>query len=342
MTDVAGRRPTIKDVARHAGVSVSTVSYALNDSGPVAPDKRARVLAAVQQLGYAPNQSARSLKRRRVSSIGLIVPDLRNEFFALVAEGVVEEAQRHDVTVVLCSTDATAEREVYYAKLLRTQRLDGVIYLSGTGVSPGALAELAAGRSVVFVDERLLGIDVPFVGSENRRGAREVAAHVLETGHERVAFVSGPPALWTSEQRLAGYREAVAAAGREPDAAPVVVGDYRRPSGYAAAQRLLEVPAARRPTAILCANDLMAIGVMEYCRDHGLEVPRHVSITGFDDVPLAALLSVPLTTVRQPAGEMGQRAAQLLLAHVAGAAAVEPADLLPTVLQLRASVAPPR
>jgi DNA-binding LacI/PurR family transcriptional regulator len=337
-----GRRPTIKDVARHAGVSVSTVSYALNDSGPVAPEKRARVLAAVQELGYAPNQSARSLKRRRVSSIGLIVPDLRNEFFALVAEGVVEEGQRHDVTVVLCSTDASAEREAYYATLLRTQRLDGVIYLSGTGVSPRALAELAALRSVVFVDERVLGLDVPFVGSHNRRGARDVAAHVLEAGHERLAFVTGPPVLWTSEQRLAGYREALAAAGHDPDAVPVAAGDYRQPSGYAAAERLLAAPAGRRPTAILCANDLMAIGVMQYCRDHGLEVPGDVSVTGFDDVPLAALLSVPLTTVRQAAGEMGRRAAELLLAHVAGAAPDEPADLLPTVLQRRASVGAPR
>lgn len=340
MSGVAGRRPTIKDVAQHAGVSVSTVSYVINDSGPVAADKRARVLTAVRELGYAPNQSARSLKRRRVSSIGLIVPDLRNQFFALVAEGVVDAAQQHDVTVVLCSTDASAEREAYYATLLRTQRLDGVIYLSGTGVSPGALAELAALRSVVFVDERLLGLDVPFVGSHNRRGAREVADHVLAAGHERLAFVTGPPALWTSEQRLAGYREAVAAAGRNPDAVPVVVGDYRQPSGYAAAERLLSAP--EPPTAILCANDLMAIGVMEYCGAHGLSVPADVSVTGFDDVPLAALLSTPLTTVRQPAREMGAHAAELLLAHVAGAPPEEPTELLPTALQARASVAAPR
>lgn len=340
MSVAPGRRPTIKDVARRAGVSPSTVSYVMNDNGPVAADKRARVRAAVEELGYAPNQSARSLKRRRVSSIGLIVPDLRNQFFALVAEGVVQEAQRSDVTVVLCSTDASAEREAYYARLLRTQRLDGVIYLSGTGVSPGGLADLAALRRVVFVDERLLGIDVPFVGSHNRRGAREAATHVLAAGHERLGFVTGPPALWTSEQRVAGYREALAGAGLDPDRVPLVVGDYRQPSGAAAAQALLEAPADARPTAILCANDLMAIGVMQYCRDHGVDVPRDLSVTGFDDLPLSQLLSIPLTTVRQPAREMGERATELLLAHVAGEAP-EPPELLATTLRVRASVAPP-
>ena len=333
------RRPTIKDVARHAGVSVSTVSYAINDSGPVAPDKRARVLAAVHELGYTPNQSARSLKRRRVSSLGLIVPDLRNQFFALVAEGVHDTAAERDVLVVLCATDATAEREASYARLLRSQRLDGVIYLSGTGVSPASLVTLAAQHAVVFVDERIVGLDVPFVGADNRRGAREAAAHVIERGHERLAIVAGPPALWTSEHRIAGYREALAAARRDPDTVPVAVGDYRQLSGYEAAERLLSRP--DRPTAFLCANDLMAIGVMAHCRDRGLRVPEDVSVVGFDDVPLAELLTPPLTTVRQPARDMGRRAAELLLARVAGEDP-EADVLLPASLQVRGSVAPAR
>lgn len=340
MSDVAAPRPTIKDVAKRAGVSVSTVSYVMNDSGPVADGTRARVLAAVAELGYAPNQSARSLKRGRVASMGLIVPDLRNQFFALIAEGVVDAAQASDVLVVLCATDASEEREAYFSTLLRTQRLDGVIYLSGTGVSPGALVELTAQRSVVFVDERLVGIDVPFVGSDNRRGAREAMAHVLAAGHTRVAIVGGPPALWSAEQRLAGYREALAAAGLDPDTVPVVAGDYRQASGVAAAERLLAGPT--RPTAVVCANDLMAIGVLEHCRAAGLRVPDDVSVTGFDDVPLAALLASPLTTVRQPAREMGRDAARLLLAHIAGTAGdAGEGALLPTSLCVRASVGPP-
>jgi DNA-binding LacI/PurR family transcriptional regulator len=333
----------MKDVAREAGVSVSTVSYVVNDSGPVAEDRRARVLEAVRRLGFTPNESARSLKRQRVASIGLIVPDLQNGFFALVAEGVGDVAREQDVLVVLCSTDASEEREAYHAGLLRSQRLDGVVHLSGTGASPGALVELAASHAVVFVDERVPGLDVPFVGSDSRRGARAVARHVLEQGHRRVAIVSGPPALWTSEQRVAGYREAIAAAGLDPDDAPLRSGDYRQESGRACAEALLAVPPDERPTAILCANDLMALGVLEHCRAAGLDVPGDVSVVGFDDMPVAGLVTPGLTTVSQPAREMGRQAATRLLHLVHGATdpAGEP-ELLRTELRVRRSVAPPR
>jgi DNA-binding LacI/PurR family transcriptional regulator len=332
------RRTTMKDVARRAGVSLSTVSYVINDSGPVAADRRARVLAAVQELGYAPSEPARSLKRRRVATIGLIVPDLGNQFFAGVAEGVTQAATEHDVLVVLGTTDAVQEREAYYTRLLRGQRLDGVIYLSGTGVPPRALQELAELHAVVFVDERVVGLDVPFVGADNRRGARDAMAHVLSRGHTRVTIVGGPPALWTAEQRLAGYREALAAAGLDPDATPVLRGDYRQASGARAAAQALDGPEAAAPTVLVCANDLMALGVMAYCRDHRLRVPDDVSVVGFDDVPLASLLVPSLTTVRQPAQEMGRRATESLLAYVEGR---EPGaeDVGATELQVRESVA---
>jgi LacI family transcriptional regulator len=335
------RRTTIKDVARRAGVSVSAVSYVLNDSGPVAPQRRARVLAAIAELGYAPSEAARSLKRGRVATIGLIVPDLGNQFFAAVAEGVTVAAMEHDVLVVLCTTDATAEREAYYTRLLRGQRLDGVIYLSGTGVPPRALQELAELQAVVFVDERLYGLEVPFVGADNRRGAREAMAHVLAAGHEHIVVVGGPPALWTSEQRLAGYREALAAAGLDPDRTPVLRGDYRQQSGYEAAREALETTGARRPTAFMCANDLMALGVVQYCRDHGFAIPDDVSVVGFDDIPLASLLVPALTTVRQPAAELGRRAADMLLAHIAGEEGAPREDLVPTELQVRETLAAP-
>jgi DNA-binding LacI/PurR family transcriptional regulator len=333
----------MKDVARRAGVSVSTVSYVINDSGPVAPDRRERVLDAVRALHYAPSAPARSLKRGRAASIGLVVPDLGNQFFAGVAEGVTEAALSHDVLVVLCTTDATQEREAYYTRLLRTQRLDGVIYLSGTGVPPRALLELAELDAVVFVDERVVGLDVPFVGADNRRGAREAMAYVVTCGHERIVLVGGPPVLWTSEQRMAGYREALAAAGRDPDRPPVLRGDYRQASGYAAAREALAARSGERPTAFVCANDLMALGVIEYCRDHGLRVPADVSVVGFDDVPLASLLVPSLTTVRQSAADMGRRALELLLAQVSGKRR-PPAvadELVPTELRVRESVAPP-
>lgn len=339
----ARKRVTIRDVAARAGVSTSTVSYVINDSGPVAAGTRALVTNAIRELGFEPNQSARSLKRPRVSSIGLIVPELRNAFFALLTEGVQEAAFEHDVVVVLCSTGASAEREDYYASMLKSQRLDGVLYLSGTGVSRQSLIELAALEPIVFVDERLTGMDVPWVGSDNRGGARAAAEHLLEVGHRHIGIIGGPPALWSAEQRLAGYREAMAAAGIDPDDAPTRDGDYRYDSGYKAAGELLSGSQRERLTAILCANDLMAFGVIRYCRENGLRIPEDVSLVGFDDIPAASLLSPPLSTVRQAAHEMGRLATELLLKRVGGedAGSVEAPALLPTSLQARESVGPP-
>lgn len=334
------RPATIRDVARRAGVSVSTVSYVMNGTGPVADRTRSRVLAAIREVGFEPNQAARSLKRGSAAAIGLIVPDLRNEFFALVAEGVQDVAFSRDVLVVLCSSDANIERETSYARLLRRRRVDGVVYLSGTGVSPGALFELAERGPVVFVDELIAGLDVPFVGSDNRRGARAVAEHVLDRGHRRLAVIGGPAALWTAEQRLAGYREALAGAGLDPDSVPVVLGDYRQESGYRLSLALLTDGPGQRPTALLCANDLMAIGALQYCREAGIRVPEELSVVGFDDIPVAPLLSPPLTTVRQPAREMGRQATELLLSRLQAPSPALERTLLPVELRVRESVAP--
>lgn len=319
------RRPTMKDVARHAGVSVSTVSYVLNNSGPVATSRRTRVLDAVRVLEYTPNESARSLKRRSTSTIGLVVPDLANQFFALVAEGVERAAAERDVLVVLCAPEATERPMSHHARLLQSQRLDGVVYLSGIGTSPSLILELARSGPVVLVDEQIPGFELPAVVSDGRRGAREVAAHVLEQGHRRLAVIGGPGALWTAERRLAGYREAVAAAAADPDAMPVYAGDYRMQSGARLAAKALSVPRRRRPTALLCANDLMAIGALRYCREEGIDVPGEVSVAGFDDVPIAGLISPALTTVAQPARDMGYAAAKILFSRLRGGDDNEPA-----------------
>lgn len=329
----------MKDVARHAQVSLSTVSYVLNDSGPVAPERRNRVLDAVRVLEYSPNESARNLKRRSAATIGMIVPDLTNQFFAMVTEGVQRAASARDVLVVLVVPDASEQPEEKQAQLLRSQRVDGVVYLSGTGSMPASIYELARSGPVVLVDEQIPGMDLPAVVCEARKGAREVAALVMEHGHRRVAVIGGPPGLWTAQQRLAGYREAFAGAGIDPDSVPVLPGDYRQASGYELAARALA--AEPRPTALVCANDLMAIGAMEYCREVGLRVPADVSVVGFDDLPVSALLTPRLTSVRQPAHDMGFRAASALfdLLEKGESGAI---GELPAAVQVRESVCPPR
>lgn len=334
------RRTTMKDVAEHARVSISTVSYVLNDSGPVASERRNRVLDAVRVLEYSPNESARSLKRRSASAIGMVVPELTNQFFALVTEGVQKAASARDVLVVLVVPDATEQPEENQAKLLRSQRLDGVIYLSGTGSMPASIYELARSGPVVLVDEQIPGMDLPAVVSDSRKGAREVATHVLDNGHRRLAVIGGPPALWTAQQRLAGYREAFAGAGIDPDSVPVFPGDYRQSSGVAFAAEALAAPPDARPTALLCANDMMAIGAIDYCRTHGYRVPEDVSIVGFDDLPVSTLLTPRLTTVRQPARDMGARAVNALFDLLANKKS-DAIGLLPVAVQLRDSVCPP-
>ncbi|WMM72340.1 LacI family DNA-binding transcriptional regulator [Rhodococcus pyridinivorans] len=329
------KRTTIKDVAEHAGVSMSTVSYVLNDSGPVAPDRRTRVLDAVRVLEYSPNESARNLKRRSASRIGMVVPDLTNQFFAMITEGVHQAASARDVLVVLVVPGSSEQSEEAQTRLLRSQRVDGVIYLTSTGSMPEACYELARSGPVVLVDEQIPGIDLPAVVCDSRRGARQVAQHVLDKGHRDVAIIGGPEGLWTAQQRLAGYREALAGAGIDPDTVPVYYGDYQQSSGRDMAERALA--AQTRPTALICANDLMAVGAMEYCREQGLRMPEDVSIVGFDDLPLSSLLTPRLTTVRQPARDMGYRAATVLFDLIENRTP-EPMDPLPTTLQDRSSV----
>jgi DNA-binding LacI/PurR family transcriptional regulator len=329
----------MKDVAEKAGVALSTVSYVLNDSGPVADDRRTKVLEAVRALGYLPNETARNLKRQSVATIGLVVPDLVNQYFAMIAEGVEQAASEKDILVVFCTPEATGEGESWNSRLLRSQRLDGLIYLSGADTRMEPLVDLMRVGPVVLLDEKLPGFNLPSVVSENRQGAREVAAHLTSLGHRRLAILGGPPELWTAEQRLSGYREAIAAAGLDPDTIPVLTGDYRMASGERLADQALSGPVAERPTALICANDLMAIGALSYCRRAGLRVPQDISVVGFDDLPLVSLLTPSLTTVRQPARELGKEAVKLLLSLVDGVEVDSPPPS-PVTLKIRESSGP--
>jgi DNA-binding LacI/PurR family transcriptional regulator len=335
------RRPTIRDVAKEAGVSLGTVSAVINGSAQVTAKNRSRVQQCIAELGYEPNTAAQSLKRQRSSSIGLIVPDLQNPFFASVAEGVQKFVQAHDVLMMLGTTGAESRWEEYYAQTLRARRLDGMILLSGTGKPTAGLVKLVESGSVVFVDEYIPGLDAPFISATNRIGARQVAQELLRAGHEHIAIVAGPYWLWTSQQRLAGYREALAAAGRDPDETPVIPGDYTADSGYSATRAILESPKTSGVTAIIYGNDLMAVGGVRYLKETGKRIPDDMSIVGFDDIDSSLMLEPSLTTVAQPSFKMGQAAAQLLL-HKVGMVEEPETISFATELRARDSVGPPR
>ena len=314
MASESPRRTTITDVAKQAGVSVSTVSYRLSGNRPISDETARRIDEAMRQLSFAPNSRARNLRRRRSDSIGIVLPDPQNPFFMQVASGLESVLRPEGMCLVLCPTEFEDERERYYARLLTTRQLDGVVLLSGTGRLVRALETLAARRQVVLVDEPIKGLEVPLVTADNFGAAKSLAAHAVNLGHRRVGIIAGPSTLWTAHQRLAGMRSALTDSGigepRWVEHAP-----YTTQGGAEAARAMLS--GKRRPSLIMAANDFQALGVYGVCRGLGLMVGRDVSITGFDDIPLSELVTPGLATVQQPAFEMGAVAGRVLLARLA-------------------------
>jgi len=312
-------------------VSASTVSAVLNGTAPTSADVRERVGKAVADLGYQAEAHARNLRRRSANAVGLVIPDPANPFFIEVALGVQAMALESDMVVVLCATDDAAELDAYCGHLLRTRNVDGLIFTSGGHRFPGELRRLGGEVPVVLADDLFADAPYPFVGSDNRGGAQAAARLALDHGHRRIAILAGPAEVWTAEQRLAGYLAELAGAGLAP--VTVVRGDYRVPSGRQASAEII----ASGATAVLAANDLMAIGLIQSCLQAGVRVPGDLSVVGFDDIPPASYLAPQLTTVRQPGREIGRAAMDALLTQLAGHT---PNDrhLLPTELVIRDTV----
>jgi LacI family transcriptional regulator len=308
---------TIREVAQAAGVSVATVSRVVSGSAHgVRPDTRDRVLEAVARLRYQPNLVARGLKKRVTGTVGLIVPDISNPFFPAIARGIEDVASRAGMGVLLCNTYEDLVKERAYLTLLDKRMVDGLIFAT-VGANTTHLRMLRRrGVPVVLVARApdRVGIDAVLV--DNRRGAREAAEHLLRLGHRRIAFIGGPPTLPVANERLAGYRDALASAGIPLNPDLLCDGGFRTEGGGAAVGQLLQ---RRAPfTAIFAANDLMAIGAMEELRRRGRRVPQDVAVVGFDDITFASLVEPRLTTVAQPKYRMGCLAMERLLDLLGG------------------------
>lgn len=329
-------RPTIYDVARLAGVSTATVSRALNGTGQIATGTRRTIEAAVEQLGYRPNTIARSLVTKSTQTIALLLPEITNPFYAQLVGGIQEAALAARHTMLLCTTEGDPEREEQYLSLLRSKQVDGAL-VDGLVLPPHRIARFVAeGFPIVCLDRDVDSRSVPLVQVDNRRGAFLATQHLLALGHTRVAHVAGAQELRISEQRVAGYRDALAAAGLPADPELVAVGSFTEEGGYAAMQDLLDSGA----TAVFAANDLSALGVIHALAASGRRVPDDVSVVGFDDVRLAAYTSPTLTTVRQPAREIGERATRLLLDLTSRRPVPQLVHLLEPRLVVRESTAP--
>jgi LacI family transcriptional regulator len=310
----ARRRTSVKDVAAHAGVSLGTVSNVLNRPDRVAPDTRARVEQAMAELGFVRNESARQLRAGASLTIAYVMLDATNPFFTDVAQGIEDAADQADLSLFLCNSDNRAERELTYLNRLQQQRVQGVLVTPVDPDSPTLDDIVRGGTPVVIVDRTRDGDTHCSVAVDDRLGARLAVDHLLETGHDRIAFVGGPQSIGQVRDRREGATAALLAAGRSGgdlvrmDTAALSVAE-----GRAAGERIAGLAEAARPTAAVCANDLLALGLLQQCVALGLRVPDDLAIVGYDDIVFAAAAAVPLTSVRQPRRRLGQTAARLLL-----------------------------
>lgn len=331
---------TMKDVAGRARVSVSTVSHVLNGTRKVAGETQEAVLAAIGELGYQPNLLAKSLKTSRTFTVGLLISDIQNSFFTSVVRGIEDIALRRGYHLFLCNTDEDAAREDEYIRELAKKRVDGLIVASAAPRHDHArrLKDLAI--PFVLMDREVEGIEADVVRLDNRMGTRLVADHLVGLGHERIGMVSGPLNKASGHERYQGLGVALAGLGVGMDDSMVRFGDFRTDSGRRGAAELLRMP--EPPTAIVAANNKMTLGALLAVRESGVRIPDGVSVVGFDDMEWAPLADPPLTTLAQPAYEMGAEAIKLLLARIEDGPVDEPERvLLEPRLIIRASTAAP-
>lgn len=330
---------TIQDVAARAGVSAMTVSRVINNPMRVAKETRQRVELAIDELGYVPNGLARGLLHGRTRTIALIVSDVSNPFFTLMARGVEDVAQRNGYTVILGNSDESAEKERQYVQTMLSNRVDGLL-IAPAGSSSRKTLDLFTqrGSPFVLIDRDLEGVRADVVVGDSVAGARVLTEHLLRLGHRRIALINGSREVTTAYDRQCGYEQALHAHGIELDPKLVFEGNYKRDSGQEAARRLLALPPKQRPTAIFAANNFLGVGVIETLRAARLKVPDDIALVCFDDIELASAIYPFLTVMAQPARTFGTIAAQFLFDRLGGLEVAPPRKVvLPPELIVRIS-----
>jgi LacI family transcriptional regulator len=310
---------SIREVAAHAGVSVGTVSNVLNRPDIVAAPTRDRVNAAIKALGFVRNESARQLRAGRSRTIGLVVLDVANPFFTDVARGVEDEASMSGLSVILCNSDEQLPKETRYLELLEEHRVQGILITPVAGADERLARLQRRGTPVILVDSRSPSGRQCSVAVDDVLGGDVALSHLLDGGHERIAFVGGPLTLRQVADRLEGATRAVQRAGGSADDLVIIeTAALNVSAGQRAGAAIAERPTGQRPTAAFCANDLVALGLLQEMTRRRIRVPDDVAIVGYDDIEFAAAAAVPLSSVRQPRHQIGRTAAQLLLEESLG------------------------
>jgi len=333
---------SIKDVAALAGVSFTTVSHVLNETRHVSEETRRKVMAAVEQLGYRPNAGARMMRKSGSKLVGVLVPTVLNPFFAELVVGIEERCRLAGYSVFLCNSDDTPELQHQYLSRLLEYRVDGLLISSAKEDETLVGMVNAASLPVVTMNHAFPGLKADMVSENNREGARLAVGHLLELGHRRIACISGPAGLEFARERTEGWRSMLRDAGIVPNEDLLVEGDFSSQGGYEAACRLLHnFEDGQAPTAIFAGNDMMAIGALRAAAELGLNVPKQLSIIGFDDIDLSRYVSPALTTVGCSIKKLGNEAARVLIERIAQPDAPHNEVVMTHFLALRDSTAPP-
>jgi LacI family transcriptional regulator len=332
--------PTIQDVARLAGVSPITVSRVLNHSGYASEGTRTRVEAAVAELGYVPNTLARGLRSKRTNTLALVMTDITNPYFTLIARGVEDTASNSDYTVIFCNTDESESEEEKYLRILVQKQVDGVLLVPACSNSQSLKFLHSNEIPFVLIDRRVPGTQTDLVRSDSEQGAYNLTRHLIELGHKKIVTITGPSEVSTSQDRASGYQRAMSEAGLS-ELIQVYYGSFTQDSGYELTCKALTLHP--RPTAIFGGNNFISIGIFKALRDASLTVPGDMSVVGFDDLPASLLINPILTVATQPAYQMGSQATELLLKRIAGQLPEATQEIvLPTELILRHSSGKPR
>ncbi|WMC11553.1 substrate-binding domain-containing protein [Oceanimonas pelagia] len=316
---------TIKDVARLARVSTSTVSHVLNKTRFVSPEITGRVQQAIDTLNYTPSALARGLKVNQTRTLGMLVSSSSNPFFAEVVQGVEQRCYELGYSLVLCNTQGDRERLGASLDMLQQKRVDGVIVMCTQAKLNDGAFHRHASLPLVLADWGPVDLDADLIKDSGQQGGRLATGHLLGLGHRRIGCITGPAGQRASEERLAGFRAAMAAAGLTVRQEWIVDGGFELAGGKAAMERLLALPG--RPTAVFACNDMMAAGALRALADAGLAVPGDISVVGYDNIELARYLVPALTSIEQPKAKLGALAVDTLLARIQDPAS--PRRLLP-------------
>ncbi|WP_298611273.1 LacI family DNA-binding transcriptional regulator [uncultured Thiothrix sp.] len=331
---------SIKDVAKHAQVSISTVSHVVNGTRFVGAEATQRVQVAIKELAYVPSSVARSLKSQHTHTLGMLVPNCSNPYFSEIMRSIEERCFELGYNLILCNTYDKPERQTKYLQILREKRVDGLILITASKPDQWRLPSKLT-IPVVLVDREVNNKFCDLVETAHEHGAKLATQHLIALRHRQIACIAGPKGLSASDQRVKGWQAALEWASVKPSV--LLHSDFTSQGGYETMLELLaywQDAQTDKPSAVVICNDLMAIGALRAIHEQGLQVPRDLSIVGFDDIELSRFTNPPLTTVRQPKQAMGIHAVDMLMERIKGRRSETQALLLTPELAVRDSTAP--